>query len=96
MPNNLNKIGSKNKVKKVEDTRPPITTMARGRWISEPGPVANNKGIKPKAAILAVINTGLNRREEPSVTTLARFHTGGFELIKITDHHDAIQYGDTQ
>jgi hypothetical protein len=44
--------------------------MAKGLCISEPGPVANNKGIKPKAAILAVINTGLNRRDEPSVTTL--------------------------
>ena len=30
---------------------PPMTTMARGRWISEPGPVANSRGIRPKAVM---------------------------------------------
>jgi len=43
-PNNLNKIGNKNKVKKVDDTSPQMT---KGRWISESGPFANNSGIKP-------------------------------------------------
>mgnify|MGYP002145075119 CR=1 FL=1 len=35
---------------------PPITTMARGRWISEPGPVANSSGMNT-ATSEAVIET---------------------------------------
>lgn len=51
----------------VDVTSPPMTTMASGRCISEPGPVANNKGINAKAALLAVIMTGRKRRRAPSI-----------------------------
>ena len=64
-------MGSKISVKKVDETSPPITTMAKGLWISEPGPVANNNGIKPNAAMLAVISTGRNLLADPSITTWA-------------------------
>ncbi len=50
--------GSSTSVSAVELTRPPITTMASGFWISEPGPVANSSGTRPKAVMLAVISTG--------------------------------------
>ena len=33
---------------------PPMTTMASGRCTSEPGPVANRKGIRPSIATVAV------------------------------------------
>ena len=48
-------------VNNVDVTSPPMTTMASGRWISDPGPVANNKGIRPKAVIAAVISGHTHR-----------------------------------
>jgi len=38
--------------------KPPITTLAKGRWVSEPIPVLIAAGNKPMAAIKAVITTG--------------------------------------
>jgi len=35
--------------------RPPMTTMAKGRWTSELGPEEKRKGTKPRAATLAVV-----------------------------------------
>jgi hypothetical protein len=54
-----------NNVRIVEVTRPPITTIARGREVSEPIPVEVAAGIKPMAAIMAVIITGLMRATTP-------------------------------
>jgi hypothetical protein len=70
-PKRRYRIGSRISVSRVEDTSPPMTTMASGRWISEPGPVANSSGTRPKAAMLAVISTGRSRRLAPSTTTSA-------------------------
>ena len=42
----------------VAETRPPITTIAKGREVSEPIPVDVAAGISPMAAISAVITTG--------------------------------------
>ena len=42
-----------------------MTTVASGRWISEPTPVASNKGNSPSAAIVAVISTGRSRLSAP-------------------------------
>ena len=61
-------MGSRISVSAVALMSPPITTMANGRWISEPGPVAKSTGISPKAVIEAVINTGRSRRCAPSIT----------------------------
>ena len=63
------RIGSNNKVSRVELTNPPMTTMARGRWISESGQLANYSGTRPKAAMDAVIMTGRRRRLAPSSIT---------------------------
>lgn len=41
-------IGSTINVSMVDVTRPPITTVARGRCTSDPGPVLNAMGIKPR------------------------------------------------
>ena len=62
-------IGNNTSLSSVEVTKPPITTIAKGRLISEPGPVANNSDTKPKAAMLALISTGRNLRFAPSTTT---------------------------
>jgi hypothetical protein len=61
-------MGSRISVRAVAVISPPMTTMANGRWISEPGPVANNSGINPKAVIDAVISTGRKRLLAPWVT----------------------------
>ena len=68
-PNRRYSTGSRTRVSAVELTSPPITTMASGRWISEPGPLASSRGTRPKAVMEAVISTGRNRRSEPSRTT---------------------------
>jgi hypothetical protein len=40
--------GSSTSVRAVELTSPPITTIARGRWISDPGPVAKQERYEAK------------------------------------------------
>ena len=56
-------------VNNVELISPPVTTMASGFWISEPGPVANSTGNRPKAVMLAGISTGRRPPLAPSKTT---------------------------
>jgi len=56
------------RVSAVALTRPPMTTMASGRWISAPGPEASKNGERPSAAIDAVSTTGRKRRRAPSMT----------------------------
>ena len=46
--------------------KPPITTMARGLWASEPIPLEVAAGINPMAAIMAVIITGRILDNTPS------------------------------
>src|SRR5690606_4270996 len=70
-PNLRNIAGSSSRVSAVDETSPPITTIASGRWISEPGPVANNSGTSPPAVIAAVIITGRSRRFAPSTAACA-------------------------
>ena len=65
-------MGSSTSVSTVAVTSPPITTTASGRWISAPGPVANRKGTRPKAAMVAVSVTGVIRRLAPSRTASCR------------------------
>ena len=43
-----------------------MTTIASGRWISDPGPLANKNGTRPRAATVAVIITGRKRNLVPS------------------------------
>ena len=50
---------------------PPITTLARGRWISAPSPCEKAIGIKPKAATNAVINIARSRDNAVPRTTSA-------------------------
>src|SRR5690606_23578411 len=68
-PKRRNRPGNRSRVSSVELIRPPMTTIASGRWISDPGPVANSSGTRPNAAIVAVIMTGRSRRSDPSMTT---------------------------
>ena len=53
--------GSTSEVSIVEVKRPPMTTVARGRWISAPGVVARAMGMKPRPATSAVIRIGRSR-----------------------------------
>ncbi len=48
------RTGNTTKVKAVAERIPPITTVARGRCTSAPGPVASAIGTKPKDATSAV------------------------------------------
>ena len=82
-------------VSSVALTSPPMTTMASGFWISEPGPLAKSSGTRPKAAMLAVISTGRRRRFAPSTTISATYSpailgpllrdTLGFTGVVLTD-----------
>mgnify|MGYP006894100693 CR=1 FL=1 len=50
----------------VEDTIPPITTVASGRCTSAPAPTLIAIGTKPRLATRAVIRTGRSRVRAPS------------------------------
>src|SRR5262245_3292315 len=60
--------GTTTAVSTVAVISPPITTIASGRWTSEPGPVANRNGIRASIATVAVIITGRSRSFAPSTT----------------------------
>ena len=55
-------------VSMVDDTMPPMTTVASGRCTSAPAPVASAIGTKPSEATSAVISTGRSRVSAPSRT----------------------------
>ncbi len=57
--------GSTTSVKNVADTRPPMTTVAKGRCTSAPALVEIAIGKKPRAAAEAVSNTGRRRSRVP-------------------------------
>ncbi len=52
-------------VKNVADTKPPITTVAKGRCTSAPSELEMAIGKNPKEATNAVINTGRKRVAVP-------------------------------
>lgn len=52
--------GSTTRVRRVDVTSPPMTTVASGRWTSAPAVVDSAIGRNPKLATEAVINTGLS------------------------------------
>ena len=56
----LYKTGNTINVNKVDEIKPPITTVANGFCTSEPGDVLNAIGKKPNDATAAVAMTGLN------------------------------------
>lgn len=53
-------------------TRPPITTVASGRWTSAPVEVANAIGRNPKLATQVAISTGRRRLDAPLSTASRR------------------------
>ena len=59
-----------------------MTTIASGRWISLPGPLANSSGTRPSAVMLAVISTGRRRRMAPSRTACARLAPAARNWLK--------------
>ena len=54
------KTGNTKSVKNVAISKPPITTVAKGRCTSAPAPSLKAIGKKPRDATNAVINTGRN------------------------------------
>jgi hypothetical protein len=89
-------MGSSRSVNKVQEISPPITTIASGRCISDPGPVANSSGTSPSAAIDAVSSTGRSRRCAPLTTTSEHVHAGRPQLVEIADQHDPVQHRDAE
>src|SRR5882672_4550555 len=61
-------VGSTTRVSNVAVTRPPITTTARGFWVSEPIPVEMAIGRRPSAASNPVISTVRMRSSDPRIT----------------------------
>ena len=58
-------MGNTSRVSTVAVIKPPITIMASGFCVSEPTPWEMAAGIKPIAAIMAVITTGRTRDSTP-------------------------------
>jgi len=54
------------RVRAVEVTRPPTTTVARGRWTSLPAPVEKRRGKSPNAVVAAVGQSGAATRRVES------------------------------
>ena len=73
-----------------------MTTIASGFWISEPGPLANSSGTRPKAAMLAVISTGRRRRFAPSTHDLVDRHAARVQLVEVGHHHHAVEHRDAE
>jgi hypothetical protein len=61
-------VGNTNNVKIVDDTNPPITTVASGRCTSAPALRDTAIGMNPTLATNAVMSTGRNRTSAPSRT----------------------------
>lgn len=59
--------GNTSNVKMVEEIIPPITTVASGLCTSEPAPILNAIGTKPREATSAVIRTGRSLVKAPSI-----------------------------
>lgn len=51
----------------MEETSPPITTIANGLCTSEPVPVVITSGSNPRAVVIVVIRTGLSLDKEPAI-----------------------------
>ena len=80
-------------VSSVDVNTPPITTVASGRWTSDPAPVLSAIGTKPSAATSAVISTGLRRVAAAWVTASPSGWPLGPQLVDCGDQHDAVQHG---
>jgi len=65
LKNKLYSTGSTMSVSRVAVSKPPITTVAKGRCTSAPAPSDIAIGKKPSDATAAVINTGRNRTFVP-------------------------------
>src|SRR5579864_3014313 len=61
----LYKLGSTSKVSNSVESTSPTTTVARGRWTSEPMPVARAAGTIPSNATMTIISTGRNCAIDP-------------------------------
>ena len=64
--NHGNMRGNRSSVSSVEETRPPMTTVASGRWTSAPVVVAIAMGRNPRPATTDVMMTGRSLRDAAS------------------------------
>ena len=65
-------MGNTSNVSTVDETIPPMTTVASVRCTSAPVPLLRAMGTKPRLATRAVINTGRKRVMAPSTTASNR------------------------
>lgn len=70
-------------VRIVDEMIPPMTTVAKGFWTSEPSPDPNAIGKKPNEATSAVITTGLILLVAPSMVA---------SLTDIFSHHEFYEW----
>src|SRR6266404_3326661 len=62
------RAGKANSVSTSVDSSPPTTTVASGRWISDPIPVARAAGTIPSMATTIIMSTGRIWASEPWIT----------------------------
>ena len=68
--------GKTNSVSSVALTKPPTTTVASGRWTSDPIPCASAAGSIPNAATVAVSRTARRRWVAPTEIASRQRHSG--------------------
>ena len=73
--------------------RPPMTTVASGRWISAPGVVAVAIGMKPKPATRAVIRIGRSRTRAASRAAAWASTPSWSEVLDGADPDQAVEDG---
>src|SRR3989338_7933445 len=66
--NHRKMAGSTRSVSRVDVMRPPMTTVARGRWTPPPSPSPRSMGTTPRRAASAVMRTCRSRVIAPSNT----------------------------
>ena len=74
--------GMRSRVVKMEKKIPPMTTITKGRWISEPIPREKSRGNKPIIVVNLVINTGLSRRATLSRRAESKSASSAVFLLK--------------
>ena len=77
----------------VEVNKPPMTTVAKGRWISAPGVVASAMGMNPRPATSAVMRIGRSRTMAASRGGLVEFDTILPQLLDGADPDQAVEHG---
>ena len=91
----LYSVGSTTSVSSVDETRPPITTIASGCEMNPPWPVRPiAMGVSAAIVARAVIRMGRRRRDAPCATASRDGHAPPPVLVDQVDQHDRVRHHD--